>query len=162
ELKCPYGQGYYFFRPMNAVRIGELLTQTASAKKVRISRIRSFDLFAGLPEEQLEEIAENCREMDVPGGTVLIEQGQPSDEVYLLERGSVGIHRKIGGTSQFLGVLEAPSFFGEQEILSPGKSWNARVKAMMDLHMLTLPLGYCSSLAGRSSELKSNLKLLLA
>lgn len=165
ELKCLYGQGYYFFPPMEPEAAAASLTREVSQhseKKVRISRLCSFDLFEGLTDEELAEIAQHSKEVPVSAGTVLMEQGQMSEHIYLMEQGSLGIHRTEAGISQFLGVLEAPAFLGEMSLLNPQRTWTARVKALSDLRLLTVPVSNCISYLQRSVSFRNNLEQLTA
>jgi CRP-like cAMP-binding protein len=51
-------------------------------------------------------------------GTVLFEEGQPGDYMYVVTRGEVEIRRKVGETDRVLAVLPAGEFFGEMAILN--------------------------------------------
>jgi CRP-like cAMP-binding protein len=51
-------------------------------------------------------------------GTVLFEEGQPGDYMYVVTRGEVEIRRKVGETERVLAVLPAGEFFGEMAILN--------------------------------------------
>ncbi|HET9625630.1 MAG TPA: Crp/Fnr family transcriptional regulator [Kofleriaceae bacterium] len=63
--------------------------------------------------EALERVAR-----DVPAGTVLFEEGQPGDEMYIIVRGEVELRRQAGATERTLAVLPAGEFFGEMAILN--------------------------------------------
>lgn len=109
-------------------------------KKIETSRLRSFELFAGLTEEELAVIAQDCAEVTVRSGAILIRQGQVGKEIYLLEEGSVGIYRGAAAPSQFLVVLQAPTLFGEMALVDPERIRTASVKALSDLRLLTIPI----------------------
>ncbi|MCZ6750590.1 MAG: cyclic nucleotide-binding domain-containing protein [Acidobacteria bacterium] len=109
-------------------------------KKIETSRLRSFELFAGLTEEELAVIAQDCAEVTVRSGAILIRQGQVGKEIYLLEEGSVGIYRGAAAPSQFLVVLQAPTLFGEMALVDPERIRTASVKALGDLRLLTIPI----------------------
>ncbi len=85
-----------------------------------------------------------------------------SEHIYLMEQGSLGIHRTEAGISQFLGVLEAPAFLGEMSLLNPQRVWTARVKALSDLRLLTVPVSNCISYLHRSVSFRNNLEQLTA
>ncbi|HUS31306.1 MAG TPA: Crp/Fnr family transcriptional regulator [Kofleriaceae bacterium] len=55
---------------------------------------------------------------DFKAGTVLFEEGQPGDYMYVITRGEVEIRRKVGETERVLAVLPAGEFFGEMAILN--------------------------------------------
>jgi CRP-like cAMP-binding protein len=51
-------------------------------------------------------------------GTVLFEEGQPGDFMYVITRGEVEIRRRVGETERVLAVLPAGEFLGEMAILN--------------------------------------------
>ena len=55
---------------------------------------------------------------DFPAGTVLFEEGQPGQDMYVVLSGQVEIRRKVGETEHVLAVLVAGDFFGEMAILN--------------------------------------------
>jgi CRP/FNR family cyclic AMP-dependent transcriptional regulator len=61
---------------------------------------------------------------DFPAGTVLFEEGQPGDYMYIVVSGEVEIRRQVGETERVLAVLPAGEFFGEMAILN-GRSRSA-------------------------------------
>lgn len=55
---------------------------------------------------------------DFKAGTVLFEEGQPGDHMYVITQGEVEIRRNVGETERVLAVLPAGEFFGEMAILN--------------------------------------------
>jgi CRP-like cAMP-binding protein len=55
---------------------------------------------------------------DFAAGTVLFEEGQPGDHMYVVTSGQVEIRRKVGETERLLAVLTPGDFFGEMAILN--------------------------------------------
>jgi CRP-like cAMP-binding protein len=55
---------------------------------------------------------------DFKAGTVLFEEGQPGDYMYVLHSGEVEIRRVVGETERVLAVLTAGEFLGEMAILN--------------------------------------------
>jgi CRP-like cAMP-binding protein len=55
---------------------------------------------------------------DFAAGTVLFEEGQPGDFMYVVASGEVEIRRKVGETERVLAVLPPGDFFGEMAILN--------------------------------------------
>ena len=55
---------------------------------------------------------------DFPPGTVLFEEGQPGDYMYVVQSGEVEIRRQVGETERVLAVLPPGEFFGEMAILN--------------------------------------------
>lgn len=55
---------------------------------------------------------------DYPAGTVLFEEGQPGDYMYVVQSGEVEIRRTIGDAERVLAILPPGEFFGEMAILN--------------------------------------------
>ena len=55
---------------------------------------------------------------DFKAGTVLFEEGQPGDFMYVVATGEVEIRRKVGESDRVLAVLPPGDFFGEMAILN--------------------------------------------
>jgi CRP-like cAMP-binding protein len=51
-------------------------------------------------------------------GTVLFEEGQPGEYMYVVQTGEVEIRRRVGETERVLAVLPPGEFFGEMAILN--------------------------------------------
>ena len=55
---------------------------------------------------------------DYDAGTVLFEEGQPGDYMYVVQQGEVEIRRQVGQAERVLAVLSSGEFFGEMAILN--------------------------------------------
>src|SRR5436190_11294040 len=55
---------------------------------------------------------------DFAAGTVLFEEGQPGDDMYIVVSGEIEIRRQVGESERVLAVLPAGEFFGEMAILN--------------------------------------------
>jgi CRP-like cAMP-binding protein len=55
---------------------------------------------------------------DYPAGSVLFEEGQPGDYMYVVQQGEVEIRRQVGPDERVLAVLTPGEFFGEMAILN--------------------------------------------
>ena len=131
-------------------------------KKVKLANLRAFELFAGLDDDSVIEVAKICEEITVPAGSVVIREGQAGDKVYLMEEGSVGIYRGEGDPPRFLASPQAPTVFGEMAILSPGHTRTANVKALSPLRLLAIPIPSFDPLVHRIPRLEENLLRLIS
>ena len=164
-IKCQFGQGYFFARPLTPGKVGESLSTwfpDDGAKALMASRLRAFELFAELNEEDLLEIAQTCEEIRVRSGNVIIHEGQIGDFAYLMEEGAVGIYRGASDNPDFFALLEAPAVFGEMALANPEGIRAASVKATRDLRLLTVPIIPCLSSLRRFPVFKKNLIDLVA
>jgi CRP-like cAMP-binding protein len=55
---------------------------------------------------------------EFPAGTVLFEEGQPGDHMYIVVTGEVELRRQVGDGERVLAVLPGGEFFGEMAILN--------------------------------------------
>jgi CRP-like cAMP-binding protein len=55
---------------------------------------------------------------EYPAGTVLFEEGQPGDHMYIVVTGEVELRRQVGDSERVLAVLPGGEFFGEMAILN--------------------------------------------
>jgi len=55
---------------------------------------------------------------EFPAGTVLFEEGQPGDDMYIVVSGEVELRRHVGDAERVLAVLPSGEFFGEMAILN--------------------------------------------
>jgi CRP-like cAMP-binding protein len=55
---------------------------------------------------------------DFAAGTVLFEEGQPGDYMYVVQSGEVEIRRQVGEAERVIAVLPPGEFFGEMAILN--------------------------------------------
>lgn len=129
---------------------------------VDVSRLSSFDLFAGLAKEDLAFIAANCTETQVPSGTVFIQQGQVGKEVYLLEQGSVQVYRGEAAAPQIQVVLQAPTILGEMAIVDPERVRTSSVVSVSDLRLLSVPIGTFLVFVRSYPSLKEKLRQVIA
>jgi diguanylate cyclase (GGDEF)-like protein len=164
-VKCQYGQGYYFARPMEPKTVSGVLAEwfPASREKRMIApRLLTFELFSELEQPALLEIAQTCEEINIPSGAVIIHQGQVGDFAYLMEEGSVGVYDGEADDSDCFVVLQAPAVFGEMALVNPEGTRTASVKALSNLRLLTVPIIPCLSFLRRFPVLKKNLDRLIA
>ena len=135
---------------------------TDSGKWVETSRLRAFELFAGLQEEQLAEISQHFVKITVETGTVLIQQGQVGKDVYLLEEGTARVYRGQTDADGFLADIQGPTLFGERVLLDPERIRTASVKALTRLRLLTIQISALFSILRRFPLVKENFRKIVA
>ena len=75
-------------------------------------------LFQHLTPEQLAQISVQLRRQTFPAGTTILTIEQPSEVVYLIERGAVKIHlEQMDGTDVILAILAAGDVLGEMGLM---------------------------------------------
>lgn len=74
---------------------------------------------------------------DFKAGTVLFEEGQPGDFMYVVASGEVEIRRKVGETERVLAVLPPGDFCGEMAILN-SRPRSATAVARVDSRLIVI------------------------
>jgi CRP/FNR family transcriptional regulator, cyclic AMP receptor protein len=128
---------------------------------VDVSRLNSFDFFAALSSRDKAFIATNCKELKVPSGFLLIQQGQVGKDVYLLEEGAVRVYRGQPESPRVLAVLEAPAILGEMALLDKERIRTSSVTALTDLRLLSVPIATFLVFVGVYPTLKERLRRLV-
>lgn len=82
----------------------------------KVALLRSIPIFEGLADRQLDQIARLVDEVDVPAGRVLMRQGEPGREMFIIVSGAFTIDRD-GNTIRECRAGEA---LGELALLSEG------------------------------------------
>ena len=102
-------------------------------------KLKDFDLFRGLDEDQIKCLSGCVSELSVQEGQRVFSAGDPGDELYLVRRGSVRVLLSLkGNTFHHLATVERGDFFGEVSFLdrSP-RSTNIEAKVPTDLYLLS-------------------------
>ena len=80
--------------------------------------LRSIPLFAGLPENQVYQIARMAGVRKVPRNTTLVRVGDKTDALYVLVSGSAKVlNRDVEGREVILTLLGAGECFGEMSLI---------------------------------------------
>lgn len=100
--------------------------------------LQSFSVFRGLDEDELRAIASLLREQEYRAGSDIYSPGEPSENLYLLERGEALITHQLDGDIVTLARLKPGYFFGEAGILSTNQKHQTRAQAASDSALLAL------------------------
>lgn len=79
----------------------------------KVLLLKSLSIFSETPETILAELAPLMKEEEVEQGTLIFEEGEPGDCMYVIFTGEIEIHK--GKTT--LAVLQAKEVFGELSLL---------------------------------------------
>ncbi len=89
------------------------------SKEVDAATLKKVDLFNGLNSQWLESLAEISEEREVVPGTVLFEEGDVGDELYIILKGKVRISKFVSGVGEeALAILEPGAYFGEMALIN--------------------------------------------
>ena len=101
----------------------------------RVDVLAQLPLFTTLTDGERRALAAELHEMSYLAGDIVSREGDVSDSMYILARGSVDVYR--GGTAQephrtSLAELSAPGYFGEMGLLT-GQARTASIMARNDV-----------------------------
>ncbi len=110
-------------------------TRLAHERESRGALLHSLELFAPLTEAEAQALATELIPTPFAPGDIATKQGEPSDSLFILARGEVGIFRDaepgMPPGRHRLAKLSAPAFFGEMGLLT-GQARTATVAAETD------------------------------
>jgi serine phosphatase RsbU (regulator of sigma subunit) len=96
-------------------------------------------LFRSLPAAELDHLFQNSRIWDAPAGTMVLQEGQPSEEFHIILRGSVEIVRALGdGQESTVGLRLTGEFIGETGLLHQGAARIASARVVEDARLLVI------------------------
>jgi CRP-like cAMP-binding protein len=99
----------------------------------KVLLLRRVDLFAEMTTRQLGHVASVTQEQVEPAGSMIFEEGDAGDALFLIVSGKVEVLR----AGKRLKVLGDADYFGELAVLT-GEARNASVRALTDCLLLRL------------------------
>jgi CRP-like cAMP-binding protein len=101
-----------------------------------------IDLFTGLSDEMLQQVAGMCQPKSYPAGSTIIERGAPSDHFYLIQEGTVKIltapeDQALSFSNAAMIILGTGQSIGEMGLIDSGPR-SATVKANTDTRLLEI------------------------
>lgn len=108
----------------------------AACRAIDVHHLRQGAL-AGIPESNLESLAACFESVLVKAGEVVVNQNQPGDYYFVIERGRASVSREVSGASIELAELSAGDAFGEEALIAETPR-NATVTMKTDGELLRL------------------------
>ncbi|MBW4616284.1 MAG: cyclic nucleotide-binding domain-containing protein [Desmonostoc vinosum HA7617-LM4] len=106
---------------------------------LNIETLRQVPLFTKLPEERLQWLLTQGKEVWRQPGEVHRHQGEPADHVFILLEGRVRIVQKVGNQEILLAMYEPKTLFGELPVLMGQEYFWASGRAVTQCHIFELP-----------------------
>lgn len=79
--------------------------------------LKNARIFADLEDDELERIAEICKEQRFKSAKTLFNEGDPGNRLYIIAEGEVRISRNVPGSGEeALSVLKSGACFGEMAV----------------------------------------------
>ena len=111
----------------------------APAGPANLPALRQLPFFAGVPDEALAVLAARCRWHVCAPGEMVVDCGDPTDEVFFVAEGAVRVVvRTAFGSESILNDLPAGSFFGELAAID-GIPRSANVTALQRTRVCAVP-----------------------
>jgi NTE family protein len=112
--------------------------QTVTLRSDLRTVLAALPLFQGLNAEILNAIAAEVEWISLPGGSVLFSAGEPSDAMYVVLSGCLGVHLASGSDrSRFVSRIVAGDTAGEMGLVS-GRPRSGTVVALRDTELARL------------------------
>lgn len=99
-----------------------------------LKELLSLELFQKLPSERLKWICDRSTEIKLTKEEILIKEGDPRRGFLIMLSGKIGITRFSEGVQMPIGQHQAPSFFGEIQILTEALV-PVTLQALTDCHL---------------------------
>lgn len=127
----------------------------------RVAALRGIDLFAGLSDVELDELAERLGRAPFAKGETLTREGADAHHLYMIQSGTVSV--RVGGLEEHreVGRLQAGDFFGEMALLT-GERRSATAIAVTDVDCYRLDAAAFRALLGRHPDLAQRVAQVLA
>ena len=118
-------------------------------------------MFNGLEEEDLRRLSGIARETTLPAGSVLFEQGQESDGLYVILSGIIRVYLTAeDGREATISLLEDGEIIGEISLID-GLPRSAGAAALTDCRLLFIPHRSFCDLLDVSTKLNRQVMLVL-
>lgn len=115
--------------------------------------LRQIPLFTDLADRDLEVVDSLVTRREVPKQSIVVQEGEPGDAMYIIISGAVKIsYYTADGQEVILAILESGSFFGEMSLLDD-KPRSATVITMSDSELAQIRRLDFESLLKSSPEL---------
>lgn len=79
--------------------------------------LKQAAIFADLDDDELDKVAEVCKEQRFKYGQTIFKEGEPGNRLYIIAQGEVRISRQVPGSGEeALTVLKPGACFGEMAV----------------------------------------------
>ena len=138
------------------------LQSSVPAAKRAIERISTerqlLQMFgSGLKSEDLTEVLDNYEIQTISAGKLVITEGEPGDDIYVIRQGSMVVEKTVGGKPVFLNYLPAGSYVGEMALIAGGNR-TATVRAAVKSEVIKLRGETFRALMKAKPELRDKLR----
>ena len=84
----------------------------------KLETLKATPLFANLNEDEIEMLAELCKEKVYKPGDIIFREGDIGDSLYIVDSGKVGVLRTgPSGETKAIASIQPGDFFGEMSLI---------------------------------------------
>lgn len=124
--------------------------------EVSLKRIVRSYLDTSLPESDLEHLLHDAKLKQYDVGDTLFSEGEPSDSLYLIRRGSVTVTRLIDDKEVVLAYISAGNYVGEMSLIS-GTPRTSTVRAASPTDAILLEAEHFIEVMKRNTSLRNKI-----
>jgi NTE family protein len=135
--------------PAPSAKLLELLLTALRQGARECESLRDFEVFADLSAPDLAWIQDTLRWERVDGGSLLLRQGDPANDAWLIRAGRLEVVRQTSAGERHLSWIGPGAFVGETALLSGGRQLTS-VRAVRDSTVARVDQPTISSLLERS------------
>lgn len=122
--------------------------------EVSLKRVVRRCLDTSLPESELDYLVHGAQSRNYVVGETLFYEGDISDGLYMIRRGSVTVSRVLAGKEVVLAYVAAGNYVGEMALLS-NKPRSATVRAASTTEVILLDAARVREVLGRNTEMRN-------
>ncbi len=120
--------------------------------------LKSVELFKQLTPPEIANVADRMETRKYNSGDVIIRQGDPGEDFYLIGRGSAAVSSQVAGEGERrVATLAAGDVFGEMALLTD-EARNATVQALEELEVYSLSKQHFRDALDRSLGFKEQIR----
>jgi small-conductance mechanosensitive channel/CRP-like cAMP-binding protein len=127
--------------PIRTVHLHEAERSEEKNRQARFERrekiLRYVDFLAALPAESLRLLVDRSHVRRFAQGELIIRQGDPGEELYIIDRGEAVVSTRNGGEEIPVSRLAQGQFFGEMTLMT-GEARTATVRAARACELLVV------------------------
>jgi small-conductance mechanosensitive channel/CRP-like cAMP-binding protein len=152
--------------PNRATRLKEISADTEMHKSERAVAEReralaSVDFLRGLEVDQRRRLADGSRIHRYGAGEAIVEQGDTTAEMFIVQSGKVSVVRQTNGKSAEIATLGTGEFFGEMALMT-GEQRTATVRAVVPSVLIGVAQDAVKALLDDAPELATTMSRAIA
>ncbi|HYH38067.1 MAG TPA: mechanosensitive ion channel family protein [Azospirillum sp.] len=153
--------GIELAHPKQDVRAHQPQPRVRVPGALRRSLMRQLELFSAFRDEEIEELAQALRRLELPAGTVAVRQSEDGRSLFIVAEGVLDVRIQQDGRASLLDRMRPGDVFGEMSLLT-GQPRSASVVANTDAVVYELDKDHLDPVLRRRPELASQLAELMA